>query len=194
MSRSRACSASRAQAAGAVRHGGRAAEPRRDVEPVDQPSVLRARLAVARVGAAGAHPGVDLRAARRRPDAEPQAVPHRDHHQRPQGYDRALSRRGAHRAFVPDLRGKQRRPPERQRAGRHGRDPLFRAAAGERGRLVLGQADPVAAVQAQRQRLAGRIPAARRRHRGACSTTATSCRSRSTRWSRASPSSTRIFG
>ena len=55
-----------AAAAGAVRHGGRAAEPRRDVEPVDQPPVLRARLAVARLGAAGAHPGVDLRAARRR--------------------------------------------------------------------------------------------------------------------------------
>ena len=71
---------------------------------VDQHAVLRVRLAVARVGAAGAHPGVDLRAARREPDAQPAALPHRHHRQRPEGHDLALSRRRAHRALVPDLR------------------------------------------------------------------------------------------
>ena len=47
-----------------------------------------------------------------------QALPHGRHRQRPQGHDRPLSRRRAHRALVPDLRGQQRRQAGRQRAGR----------------------------------------------------------------------------
>jgi hypothetical protein len=86
--------------AGAVRHHRRAAEPRRAVEPVDQRAVLRFWLAVARLAAAGAHPGLDLRAARCSAGAEPPALPHRRHRQRSQGYDRPLPRRGAHRALV----------------------------------------------------------------------------------------------
>ena len=104
----------------------------------------------------------------------------------------ALSRRRAHRALVPVLRDEQRQHAARQRAGRHGRHPLFRAAAGQRGRLVLGAADPVAAVQAQRQRIARTPSACSTTPPRRCSTIATCCRSRSTRWSRASPSSTRI--
>ena len=87
----------------------------------DQHAVLRARIAVACIDPAGAHPGFDLRAARHQPDAEPAALPHRCHRQRPQGHDRALSRRRADRTVVPDFRGEQRRQARRQRAGEHGR-------------------------------------------------------------------------
>ena len=96
-----------AAAAGAVRHAGRAAQPRRLVEPCGQHDLLRAGLAVAGIDAAGAHPGRDLRAARHQPDAEPAALPHRGHRQRPQGHDRALPWRRADRAVVPDLRSQQ---------------------------------------------------------------------------------------
>ena len=128
------------------------------------------------------------------PMPQPQALSHHRHHRRPQGHDRPLSRRRAHRAVVPDFRDQRRRQAGRPRAGEHGADPLLRTAAGQRGRLGLGAADPVAAVPAPRQD--------RRRTRSACSTTrpkrcsttATCCRSRSTRWNRASPCSTGISG
>ena len=180
-----------AAAAGAVRHRGRAAQPRRHVEPVDQPHLLRARLALPRLGAAGAHPGVDLRAARRRPDAEPEALPHRHHRQRPQGHDLALSRRRAHRALVPDLRGEERRA-ERQRAGRAWTSSASpsscspaRSARPRRG--LSCRCSSSAATAPPRTRSGCSTTRPRR-----CSTTATCCRSRSTRWNRASPSSTRI--
>ena len=41
------------------------------------------------------------------PDAEPAPFPHGHHRQRPQGHHLPLSRRRAHRAFVPDLRGRR---------------------------------------------------------------------------------------
>ena len=105
-----------------------------------------------------------------------------------------LSRRRAHRTLVPDLRDERRRQARRQRAGQHGRDPLFRAAAGQRGRLVVGAADPVAAVPAPRHSVRRMPSACSTTPPKRCSTIATCCRSRSTRWSKASPSSTRISG
>ena len=91
------------QAAGAVRHARRAAQPRRHVEPCDQHDVLCARIAVACVDPAGAHPGFDLRAARHQPDAEPETLPHGGHRQRSQGHDRPLSGRRTDRTVVPEF-------------------------------------------------------------------------------------------
>ena len=175
----------RAASAGAVRHRRRAAQPWRHVEPVDQRSFFRSGLAVARLGAARAHPGGDLRPARRRPDAEPAPLPHGDDRQRPQGHHLALPRGRADRALLPVLRGDRWRGAQRQRPGLDVDDPLLGAAAGERGRLVLGPAYPVLAFPAQRQRIAATPSACSTTRPRRCSTTATCCRSRSTRWSRA---------
>ena len=174
---------------------GRAAEPRRAVEPVDQPAVLRARLAVARIGAAGAHPGVDLRAARRQPDAQPAAASARRSPSTTckDTISRYLGVERTERSFQT-FEARRTAQLDGNEQAEHGRHPLFRAAAGERRRLVLGAADPVAAVQARRQRLAATRSACSTTRPRRCSTTATCCRSRSTRWNRASPSSTRISG
>ena len=90
---------------------------------------------------------------------------------------------------------KQRRQAGRQRAGRAWTLIRFsEQLLGQRGRLVLGAADPVAAVPAPRQHRPRTPSACSTTPPRRCSTTATCCRSRSTRWSRASPSSTRISG
>ncbi len=82
-----------AQAASVVRNGGRAAEPRRCVESLGQYGLLRSRLVVARFDTVGTHPGVDLRAARRQPDAEPSSIPDGGNCQRSQRHHLSLSRR-----------------------------------------------------------------------------------------------------
>ena len=80
----------------------------------------------------------------------------------------ALSRRRAHRALVPDLRGEQRRQARRQRAGRawtlirFSEQLLASAVGSSSARLILSLL-----FQRHDKSLEGRLPPARRRHRGA---------------------------
>ena len=161
---------------------------------VDQHAVLRARLAVARLGAAGAHPGVDLRAARHQSDAEPQALPHRRHRQRPQGYDHPLSRRRAHRALVPDLRARTTAassPATSRRAWSSCASPNSCSPARSARPRPASSCRCCSSATTRPPRTRSACSTTRPRR---CSTTATCCRSRSTRWSRASRCSTRICG
>ena len=155
------------QAAGAVRNGRGAAQPWGHVEPLDQRAVFRAWLPLTRLRSARTHPGVYLRPARCEPDAQSAAVQNGGHRQRPEGYDLALSRCRTDGAVVPVLRTCRRWTAQRRRAGQHGRHPLLRAAPGERRRLFVGPAHPLATLPAQRHDLQGCVSPSGRCHRSA---------------------------
>ena len=130
-----ALSASGAAAAG-VFDRSPAAETRRPFGPLGH-LLSSFRLAVARVGAAGAHPGVDLRTAdpiRSQPQALPPAITFNDlrHDPRSLGVERT--------ALVPDLRENRRGPlPATNRPdGRHS----FSEAASRIARCLIGASDP----------------------------------------------------